>query len=326
MNTEYLRRPGGLPRAVYVYLLTFPNGKCYVGITRDMKKRLREHIRNSTEKRNAALFNAIRKHGIPKMDAIAVVPTYEEAFAMEKAKIGELGTLAPGGYNMTEGGDGAVGIPSDVRKRAAAKRRQTVSRPDIRVRLLASAKAAGPKVSAANKIFYSTAEGRAVMERRSRSTWLSKVTAANRKPTTDQKRAKMSAAMESNWNDPEYREKVNAAREARQAELRANPEWVAHRRAAMAAAMKAKWADPAFRAKMKAIHTSAEAKEWASRGGLAARATPLSPEKRASMREKVRAAALRQWSNPETRAVILSSIRRRKFTQPQPEQLELAVA
>ena len=54
------------------------------------------------------------------------------------------------------------------------------------------------------------------------------------------------------WNTEEYRTKVNAAREAKQAQLRQeNPEWVRQKKERMAESMRAKWADPEFAEKMK---------------------------------------------------------------------------
>ncbi len=85
-----------------VYRLTFLNGKGYIGVTVDLKRRLTEHERADT-----LVGSAIRKHGAPVLHVLAIC-TKNYAYALEFEAIGWLDTLAPAGYNLAEGGIGSL--------------------------------------------------------------------------------------------------------------------------------------------------------------------------------------------------------------------------
>jgi len=182
---------------VSLYLLTFTNGKSYVGISKRPNVRFREHQKRAQAGWAHAIYQAWRKHGAPKMEIIGKATNYETGFAMEVALIEKLGTKAPRGYNMTDGGDSLIGvIRGDAwRMKVAEKNRDRATDPQSRE--------------------------------------------FNRKITAQR------------WSDPEQRAKMNVAREAAQADLRANnPEWVQSRAEKAAATMRAKWQDPEYLAKM----------------------------------------------------------------------------
>ena len=101
------------------------NGKCYVGQTVTHRKnhnkyrpfgylgRFRDHVSealcNTKKKQCSLLNNAIRKHG--KEGFIVELITrcsLSEIDEMEKHMITVHGTLYPNGYNLTEGGKGAL--------------------------------------------------------------------------------------------------------------------------------------------------------------------------------------------------------------------------
>lgn len=104
--------------------------KQYIGVSSTtVRKRWGKHrqsARSTHPKRSTchALHSAIRKYGI---DSFIVETVYEavdwrEACAVEKAIIAERGTYAPGGYNLTSGGDGAPGLRvSEYAKQMASK-------------------------------------------------------------------------------------------------------------------------------------------------------------------------------------------------------------
>ncbi len=96
-----------------IYLLTFPNGKKYVGQTKGtMERRLAQHKNNAQQHRkNELLYNAWRKHGMPQVLILAELPIAELNEA-ERSMITALATLEPNGYNLTSGGDSAPGIRS----------------------------------------------------------------------------------------------------------------------------------------------------------------------------------------------------------------------
>ena len=247
MNTDCSLKKVGDPLKVFVYLLTFRNGKCYVGVTWNLKKRMAEHLRNSTCGRNFALFNAILKYGSPTMTVLATAIQYADAFHLEKKLIKEKNTLSPHGYNMTAGGDGMAYWSEEVRQKASRTWRLKLNDPTFAAQRRATAIKAGPKVSAANKRFYATPQGKAVLKQRTGSNWKENITRANRVPKTHATRSKMKLSAKRNWENPEYRSKVNAAREAAQAKLRStNPEWVKNRRSKMSDSMKAKWKDASY--------------------------------------------------------------------------------
>lgn len=183
---------------VSLYLLTFPNGKSYVGVAKRPNVRLRQHRKNAETGKSFALSQAWRKHGAPTMQIVGKAANYETAFAMEVALIKQLNTKAPNGYNMTDGGDSLIGV--------------------IR----------GEE-------------------------WRAKVAARNRKRGADpSERETRSQMTRMHWTDPEYRARVNAARNARQADLQTDPEWKAKRAAKRAESMRKKWQDPEYLAKMAA--------------------------------------------------------------------------
>ncbi len=94
-----------------LYVLAFPNGKSYVGITCEaVARRYERHFVNAfLNGSRCALHRAMRKHGVPRVVPI-MEGSIEEMKEHEVALIAHLGTLAPNGYNMTKGGDGVWGL------------------------------------------------------------------------------------------------------------------------------------------------------------------------------------------------------------------------
>lgn len=95
----------------FVYRLDFANGKTYVGITTKSLKHRFYHHKYSVERgdtRNRLVYNAWRKHGDPTISVIEEVPDADLP-AAEIRIIAQMGTLAPGGYNSTAGGEATLG-------------------------------------------------------------------------------------------------------------------------------------------------------------------------------------------------------------------------
>jgi len=284
MATKYSQEQDGEKSAIFIYCLTFPSGKSYVGITIHPDLRFRQHQTRAEAGAMYAVNHAWRKYGDPEMKLLAEAPHYEAAFSLEKKYIRELKTKSPHGYNLTDGGEGIVGRTEESLKKQGRKTSlKYKTDPEFREKMHAKSIKAGPKVSAANKKFYATKRGREVMRNRSKSDWRKNITISNQNQITSETRGKLKMAIEHRWQDPEYREKVNKAREAKQAELRANnPDWVKKKAVKMSGAMKEKWQDPEYLAKM------------------AKRKPPvLSLEQRQAIWEKRRAS----WS-PERRAIL----------------------
>lgn len=106
-----------------VYLITSPSGKQYVGKTvAAFETRWEQHCRDARNGSRFAIHCAIRKYGRNsfKHKILHVgVDDPEQLSSLEIAEIANHGTLAPKGYNMTEGGEGFQLCPEVERKRAA---------------------------------------------------------------------------------------------------------------------------------------------------------------------------------------------------------------
>jgi group I intron endonuclease len=86
--------------------------KCYVGQTvRSIALRFREHLIGRQDKNNLYIDRSIKKHGITNFSVCAIQEAFsrEELDALEIQYIKEFETLAPQGYNLTEGGSGSSG-------------------------------------------------------------------------------------------------------------------------------------------------------------------------------------------------------------------------
>jgi group I intron endonuclease len=103
----------------YIYMLTSPSGKSYIGQTfRPIEKRLEEHQK---ERSNCvAIYRAIRKHGWGNFDKVWYECPDEDLNKHEELMVDVLGTLSPGGYNLREGG-GNNGKPSEESKQRMSK-------------------------------------------------------------------------------------------------------------------------------------------------------------------------------------------------------------
>jgi len=101
----------------FIYKLTLKkeSRKAYIGQTiRDIHKRLEEHQYASGRCR--AISRAIQKYGWDNFDKEWYEVPDEELNFYEEMLVALLGTLAPGGYNLMEGG-GSKGRPSEETKK-----------------------------------------------------------------------------------------------------------------------------------------------------------------------------------------------------------------
>lgn len=299
MDTNYSHQTDGKKQKKFVYCLTFSDGKCYVGTSKHPNQRMREHLSRSIKMPGLPISQAICEMGMPEMKILAVADSEEEGFEFEEFFINSLNTQVPNGYNLTTGGKGVKGLPEDVRI-AAGKRLAELFRTDeaFREKMRAIFIENGPKISESNKRFYATEAGQECLKNRTGSEWLENVTAANQRPKSEETRRKVSESTTSLWQTEEYRNKVNAARESKQAQLRQeNPEWVKKKAEKMSESMKAKWADPEFAAKMKKSQRPAKM----TQEQIAARAAKAKATKRANWPpEKIALFELAEkegWSN-----------------------------
>lgn len=88
------------------------SGKSYIGITEDFERRLAMHWSRARSGSQAVLHKAIRKYSENNFNVklIEKVETWEKACEREIYYIKDLKTKIPDGYNMTNGGEGTLGL------------------------------------------------------------------------------------------------------------------------------------------------------------------------------------------------------------------------
>ena len=99
----------------YIYKISFPNGKHYIGLTQtSIKQRTEEHIYSAKSGDTRYLYNALRKYDIVDILELIVIDTadtLEELYEKEIRYIKDYNSyyMDKNGYNMTYGGEGANG-------------------------------------------------------------------------------------------------------------------------------------------------------------------------------------------------------------------------
>ena len=98
---------------IYIYKIYFPQSdKCYIGQTKDIKRRMRVHLLHA----KSAIHDALQKYDDWIISVLDICESRDEANKVEIEKIREYKAMSPDGYNLTAGGD--VGALSDeTRKR-----------------------------------------------------------------------------------------------------------------------------------------------------------------------------------------------------------------
>jgi group I intron endonuclease len=99
------------------------NGKTYIGITqRSLRRRIRDHW---TRRGKYPFSAALRKYGIEAfvISIVERVPSEQLAVQRERFWIETLDCKAPRGYNLTDGGEGVLGLAEESRKRIGDARR-----------------------------------------------------------------------------------------------------------------------------------------------------------------------------------------------------------
>lgn len=90
-----------------LYMLTFPDGKQYIGATqRTLEQRIKSHMSSSRNKSlHANVLAAIRKFRGKFVSQTLVIGDLEFIKELEVEAIKKFNTLAPGGYNLGFGGN-----------------------------------------------------------------------------------------------------------------------------------------------------------------------------------------------------------------------------
>lgn len=101
------------------YILIFRGGKSYIGITAGtLSRRLSLHKSHAKHGRSGAVYNALRKYGSCTAETLLFSSDWKYLQFMEKRIIAAFGTLSPGGYNLTAGGEGTQGRKLTAEQRA----------------------------------------------------------------------------------------------------------------------------------------------------------------------------------------------------------------
>lgn len=114
--------------------------KKYVGITgRGASVRIAQHFKDAMSGSRLLLHRAIRKYGKEtfSISVICECETKEEACRLEVDLIEKLGTLSPGGYNMTAGGEGVVELCEEGKRRKSESAKARHQDPEFKARHLA---------------------------------------------------------------------------------------------------------------------------------------------------------------------------------------------
>ena len=119
----------------HIYELVFPSGKSYVGQTRRWKRRMKEHEGCSKSTDGHLVKRAIRKYGWSQVKVLklATVPR-DELDSAECMWIAKRGTLSPGGYNLTPGGDAQPMHHPHVRQWQKERIGDAMRRPEVRAK------------------------------------------------------------------------------------------------------------------------------------------------------------------------------------------------
>ena len=155
-----------------VYELTFSNGKGYVGVTHDMKERIRSH-----RKGNSIVGRAFRKYGRPDI-RILLIGKREYCYEMERSLIEQRQTLYPLGYNLLTGGHGNTKHNTASRIKMANSRRGAKHTEETKRKLAISASRENMspenrrKKSEANRCRIVSSETRAKMSVSGRRAWI----------------------------------------------------------------------------------------------------------------------------------------------------------
>ncbi len=242
-----------------LYKLTSPSGKSYVGISlKGIAARWSKHVEHAMGKRTSgALYAALRKYGPETFTRIVLAEEddWDTLRAMEIAAIRAHQTLAPLGYNITQGGEGTrTRLSAQARAKISAAQKARYQRPEERARLLAVGAAARERKSAKQRGIRSE-----LKRQRAEYTKSPEFKALHSQSVRDamaspEVRAKVLACAQSKANSPEWSAKISAAKKGRTIAPCSDDRKQQH-----AEARRREWADPAMREKRLAAFAKARA-------------------------------------------------------------------
>lgn len=104
----------------YIYKINFPNGKCYIGQTKNsVKERLKQHLRREQCK---AVYRALKKYKNNYNIETLVEVNDEELDEHEIYYINLYNSISPGGYNLKGGGKKGFFLSDESKKKMSETR------------------------------------------------------------------------------------------------------------------------------------------------------------------------------------------------------------
>lgn len=102
-----------------LYKISFPNGKIYIGITsKSLRNRIQSHVTLAlgNGKRKNLVHHAIKKfNGEIKAVELLFCGNFELLKLLEVKAIAHYNSKSPFGYNLSDGGEGLLNPPKEVR-------------------------------------------------------------------------------------------------------------------------------------------------------------------------------------------------------------------
>lgn len=121
----------------HLYRLDFPNGKYYIGVTKETPEfRFRQHVKMSRRPDAKAVHLAIAKYGIQDIDVRTLaIGELDYLYELEIRAIKSFNTKSPNGYNLTDGGDRVSGLSEETRLKMGAKNKGKIATEETRNRM-----------------------------------------------------------------------------------------------------------------------------------------------------------------------------------------------
>jgi group I intron endonuclease len=116
-----------------IYLFTAPNGRSYIGQTKNLPRRIRKHQGDG----GCTIFHrAIKKYGFENFSQKILLEklSIDEANYWEEFYINELNTLSPNGYNLRTGGKNYI-ASSETRARMSAALKGRIVTNETRLKI-----------------------------------------------------------------------------------------------------------------------------------------------------------------------------------------------
>lgn len=191
---------------MHLYQLLFPNGKKYIGITsKTAEDRFKAHCRS---RKKYAIDSAIKKYGKENviLTVLAECDNWELLCLLEQEAIEKFDTKYPNGYNLTDGGEGTIGVlvSENTRKIMSLQRKGRLLSGETKDKISKSSKRNGISNETRLKMVLSRKGFKPSIETR-------KIWSLQRKGriASDETRAKLSQALKGRTVSDEWRKKLS---------------------------------------------------------------------------------------------------------------------